>query len=154
MKAKVSSLYLFLACFSALCASQRDTLEVVNDTHRDEGGPTRDLYLIWDGDVKDPPQYTERLTPGEMDSRDSVKVKAGHNVKNYEITVFRWKDGKKLRIGRFIHGIYNPPLLGGHTETTRIFKNYAADHVTFYREYYVNDEKCVAPIGSIPRDQW
>lgn len=139
--------------------SQRDNLVVVNNTHLDEGGPGRALFLVWGGDTKGAPVYTDNLLPGQQDDKDSRYVGNGHNTRTFEVTVYRVRDGEKLEVGKFSHTIYNNPGPGsGHSEKTSIFKNYTAHTVELWREYYVsvNDgvQRVIAPIGSIPRDQW
>jgi hypothetical protein len=144
-------------------ASQRDTLWIVNDTHRDEGGSGRSLYLLWDGDVHytyEQPRQTYSLDPGQKDYRDSTYIHNGYNTRNFDISVFRIKDGERLKVGAFRHGIYCGS--SGETETVTIFKNYTADEVQLLCEYWVfsrapNDDSAVKVtefIGSIPRDQW
>lgn len=137
-------------------ATKRHKLEIINETHKDEGGPGRDLYLVWRRDVHNPPQTTEKLHQGTSDTKKSRGIGNGHNFRHFDVTVYRWKDGEKKRVGSFVHSIYANALENGHKETTKIFKNYTADKVQLWREWFdhLSERTETEPVGSLPRDEW
>lgn len=138
--------------------TKRHKLEIVNNTHIDEGARGRDLYLIWTKHVHQPPRYTERLIPGAKEGFHSQGIGRGNKPLGFHVDVYYWKGDEKCYIGDFLHWIISDPFENGHTEVTEIFKNYTENEVHIWRKYSVRTPSGPQTeydyIGPVPREEW
>ena len=139
--------------------TKRNKLTVKNQTHEDFGEdemPGIMFKLNWSRDVDRESDVTEKLDPGEEDTKQSRGIGNGDNCRYFDIeTIALDDDGVEYLIGKFTHSIYaSGGSNGEHDDTTLRFNR---NTWVIYRKYTLfkcdgspTPEPATEDIGPIP----
>ncbi|HYX33380.1 MAG TPA: hypothetical protein VE954_09725 [Oligoflexus sp.] len=133
-------------------ADNRSRLELINGTTF-ETGLGRTLRIVWSGDV-DGGYQGDSIGVEQGVERRSRGVGNGNNFRNFQLDVYREKDGIFLPAGSITVPVYNGPLSAGRSSAS--FRTYFATtgEVVLYCDYTVRGEPRRSDISVFARDDW